>query len=144
MAFRRRVDDFIVAIAEWVESMSLAVLVPGVLIAIAGMGFGLFPARYISLSETLMTRHDAKVIAGGIRLIFGALLLAGAGTTRHSMAVTILGVLFVVVGLTLLLLPRSRFNALAQWGLGLSFGVVRLASFVAVVLGSWLAFAARG
>ncbi len=124
--------------------MSLAILVPGVLIAIAGIAFGLFPARYVSLAEALMTRHDAKVIAGGIRLTFGALLLAGAGTARHSMAVAVLGGLFVVIGLILLLLPRSRFDALARRGLELSAGAVRYASLVAVVLGAWLAFAASG
>ena len=124
--------------------MSLAVLVPGVLIAIAGIAFGLFPARYVSLAEALITRHDAKLIAGGIRLAFGALLLAGAGTARHTVAVTILGGLFVVAGLTLLLLPRPRFDALARWGLSLSSGAVRFASLVAVVLGAWLAFAAKG
>lgn len=114
------------------------------LIAIAGIAFGLFPSRYVSLAEAPMTRHDAKVIAGGIRLTFGALLLAGAGTARHSMAVAVLGGLFVVIGLILLLLPRSRIDALARWGLGLSTGAVRFASLVAVVLGTWFAFAASG
>ena len=124
--------------------MSLAVFVSGGLIAVAGIAFGLFPARYISLAEALMTRHGAKVIARGMKLIFGASLLAGAGTTRHSVAVTILGGLFVVVGLTLLLLPRSRFDALALWGLGLSSGIVRFASLVVVVPGAWLTLAASG
>ena len=122
--------------------MNLAVLVPGALLAVVGIAFVWVPARYMSVAETLVSRRDAKVIAGTIRLVFGAFLLAGAETARHSTALMILGGLFVVAGLTVLLPPRSRFDSPARWALGLSSGVVRFASAVAVVL-SGLAHARR-
>ena len=124
--------------------MSLAVLVPGVLIALAGVFCGLFPARYAGLAQALLARRDAKAIAGGVRLVLGALILAGAPAARHPTAVAVLGGLLVAVGAALLLLPRPRFDALARWGVGLPTGAVRLASLAAVALGAWLAVAAGG
>ena len=124
--------------------MNFPVLVPGVLIAAAGILCGLFPARYTALAETLLARRDAKVIAGGVRLVLGALILAGAADARHPTAVAAFGVLLAVAGVVLLMLPRPRFDALAQWGVGLSPSAVRLASLAALALGGWLALAAGG
>ena len=124
--------------------MNLPVLVPGVLIAAAGILCGLFPSRFVALAEGLLARRDAKAIAGGIRLALGALILAGAGDARHPAAVGAFGGLLAAVGLVLLLLPRPRFDALALWGVRLPAGAIRLASLAAVALGAWLAVAAGG
>ena len=122
--------------------MNLPVLVPGVLIAAAGVLCALFPARYAALAQALLARRDARAIAGGVRLALGALILAGAADARHSAAVAVFGGLVTLAGVALLLLPRPRFDALARWGAGLAPGAVRLASLAAVALGGWLALAA--
>ena len=124
--------------------MTPVVLVPGPLFAIVGIAFALFPARCPATAEAQVSRRDAKETAGAIRLVLGAFLIASAETARHSMAVMISGGLFVIGGLTVLLLPRSRFDSRARWALGLSCRVVRFTSVVAVVPGSRLMFAATG
>lgn len=122
--------------------MNLPVLVPGVLIAAAGIVCAMYPSRFASLAESLLARRDAKAIAGGVRLVLGALILAGAEGTRHTTAVALVGGLIALAGVVLLLLPRPRFDALARWGVGLPTGAVRLASVIAIALGGWLALAA--
>lgn len=124
--------------------MNLPVLVPGVLIAAAGIVSGLFPARCTALAESLLTRRDAKAIAGGVRLALGALILAGAADARHPVPVAALGGLVAAAGSVLLLLPRPRFDALARWGLRLSPGAIRIASLAAAAAGIWLALEAGG
>ena len=64
--------------------MNLSVLVPGVLIVAAGILCALFPTRYVTLAEGLLARRDAKAMAGGVRLVLGALILAGGGWNTRS------------------------------------------------------------
>ena len=124
--------------------MNLTVLLPGVAIAAGGMVCLLFPLQLARLVESLLARGTAKWVAVAVRLALGALLLTGAGSTRHPGAVALFGGLLVVVGVVLLLLPGPRFEALARWSLGLSEGTLRLAGLAALALGAWLAWAAAG
>ena len=124
--------------------MNLPVLVPGILIAAAGVGVLLIPARFIDFTRTLLAHPGAKWLAGGIRLVLGALILTGSGAASHPAAVASVGALLAVVGAVLLVLPRPRFEAIARWGVGLSPAAMRLAAAAAIVLGAWLSFSAGG
>ena len=124
--------------------MNLPVLVPGILIAAAGVGVLLVPAQFIDFTRGRLAHPGAKWFAAGIRLVLGALLLAGSGTAAHPAAVAAVGALLVAVGAVLAVLPRPRFEALARWGIGLSPATVRLAGVAALALGAWLAFSASG
>ena len=126
------------------KTVNLPLLVPGILIAAAGAGILLFPARFIEFTKSVLARPGAKWFAGGIRIGLGALLLAGSGAALHPAAVATAGGLLLVVGAVLLLLPRPRFEALARWGIGLSPAAMRLAAAVAIALGLWLALEAGG
>ena len=126
------------------KTVNLPLLVPGILIAAAGVGVLLFPVRFTDFTRDLLARPAARWYAGGIRIGVGALLLAGSGAARHPAAVATLGGLLLVVGAVLLLLPRPRFETLARWGVGLSPAAMRLAAAAAVALGVWLAFEAAG
>lgn len=126
------------------KNVNFPLLVPGILIAAAGVGVLLFPARFTDFTRDLLARPAARWYAGGIRIGLGALFLAGSGTARNPAAVATVGGLLLVVGATLLLLPRPRFEALARWGVGLSPAAMRLAAAAAIALGVWLAFEAGG
>ena len=124
--------------------MNLPVLLPGIVIAAAG-GVGLaFPDRFVALAGNLLAHRGAQWIAGGVRLVLGALVLAGSGTTTHPATVATAGALLAAAGAVFILLPRPRFEAVARWGLELSPGAIRLVSLAAAVLGGWLAYAAAG
>lgn len=125
-------------------TVNLPVLVPGVLVAAAGAGALLFPARFIEFTRSLLAHPAAKWYAGGVRLVLGALILTGSGDARHPAPVATAGALLVIVGAVLILLPRPRFEALAGWGAGLSPANLRLAAVAAIALGAWLAFEAAG
>jgi len=124
--------------------VNLPVLVPGVLIAAGGVGVLLFPARFIEFTRGLLAHPAAKWFAAGIRIVLGALILAGSGDARYPAAVATVGTLLLIVGAVLLLLPRPRFEALAGWGVGLSPSALRLAAVAAIALGAWLSLAAKG
>ena len=124
--------------------VNLPVLLPGIVIAAAGVGGLLFPDRFVALAGNLLAHRGAKWIAGGVRLVLGALVLAGSGTTTHPAAVATIGALLAAAGAVFILLPRPRFEAVARWGLELSPGAIRLVSLAAAVLGGWLAYAAAG
>ena len=124
--------------------MNLPLLVPGILIAAGGVGVFLFPARFIEFTRSLLAHPGAKWLAGGIRLVLGALVLAGSGAASHPAAVASFGALLAVVGAVLLVLPRPRFEAIARWGVGLSPAAMRLAAVAAIALGIWLSFSAGG
>ena len=124
--------------------MNLPLLVPGVLIAATGVGVLFFPAQFIDFARRLLTHPGAKWLAGGVRLVLGALILTGSGDARNHVAVAAVGALLLVVGAVLILLPRPRFEALALWGVGLSPSAMRLSALAALALGLWLAFEGAG
>jgi len=124
------------------KSMNLPVLVPGLLIAAAGFGVLLFPARFIDCTRSLLAHPTAKWYAGGIRIVLGAFVFAGSGSTPRPAAVATAGALLLFAGAVLLLLPRPRFEAIARWGVGLPPATLRLAAAAAIALGGWLAFEA--
>ena len=124
--------------------MNLPVLVPGILIAAAGVGVLLFPERFIGFTRDLLARPAAKWYAGGIRMVLGAFIFAGSGSASRPAAVATVGALLLFVGAVLLLLPRPRFEALARWSVALPPAAVRLAAVAAIALGAWLSFAAGG
>ena len=124
--------------------MNLPVLVPGILIAAAGVGVLLIPVRFIDFTRSLLAHPGAKWLAGGIRLVLGALILTGSGAASHPAAVASVGALLAGVGAVLLVLPRPRFEAIARWGVGLSPAAMRLAALAALALGAWLCYEAGG
>ena len=126
------------------KSVNLPVLVPGVLIAAAGVGVLLFPARFTDFTRDLLARPAAKWYAGGIRIVLGAFIFAGSGSASRPAAVAAVGTLLLFAGAVLLLLPRPSFEAIARWGVGLSPAALRLAAAAAIGLGVWLAFEAAG
>ena len=124
--------------------MNLPVLVPGILIAAAGVGVLLFPVRFADFTRDLLASPAAGWYAGGIRIVLGAFIFAGSGSAARSAAVATVGVLLLLAGAVLLVLPRPRFDTIARWGVGLSPAALRLAAAAAIALGVWLAFEAGG
>ena len=124
--------------------MNLPILVPGILISAAGLACVLYPQPFVRLAEGLLAHRATKWLAGGVRVLLGALILAGSGATPYPVANASLGGLLVVVGVVLLSLSRPRFEAIIRWGIGLAPGAIRLASLVAVMLGGWLCYTATG
>ena len=124
--------------------MNLLVLVPGILIAAAGVGVLLFPVRFTDFTRDLLAKPATRWYAGGIRIVLGAFIFAGSGSAARPAAVAAVGALLLFVGVVLLLLPRPRFEAIARWGAGLSPVTLQLAAAAAIALGVWLAFEAGG
>jgi hypothetical protein len=105
-------------------------------VLIAGLGLvGLFsPSALLEFAARWQTR-GALLLAGILRVIFGASLVLAAPGSRAPMAFLVLGVLTVVAGLATPLVGVERFAAILDWWRGRGSGTMRAWAFVAMLFG---------
>lgn len=77
-------------------------------------------------------------IAVGMRVSVGALLLFTAPASRTPAVLRVLGVLFVLSGLTLAVLGLERLQGIVDWGSGLDNLTFRGIGLVAALIGAFL------
>ena len=79
--------------------------------------------------------------AVGIRLIGGTLFLLISESTRHPTLIHIFGYLFILSGVTGLLLGKRRLTKLIDWFISKPPGLTRFWSIFAIAFGSYLIYA---
>lgn len=112
-------------------------------LAIAGLGIlGLAaPAVLLETARSLLSPPALYWVAA-VRVVFGALLILVAATSRVPRTLRVIGVFIIVAGLlTPLLVPTQRFGQAFTWFAGQGLLFVRIAAAFAFVVGLLFVYA---
>ena len=113
-------------------------------------GFGLFIA--LLGAWFLFSPDSARSMIGGmeskarfafafaIRLIMGLVFLAAASTSKSPQGATILGCVVLVAAVAVIIIGRTRVDALVEWWLAQSDALLRGWSVFALMVGVGLAY----
>ena len=117
----------------------LAKLIAVFLLAYGGFGF----AKPEVLLKTIDWWEQGKrlYLASLLRLFFAVVLLGAASAARTPMILTVLGILCLIGGLTILVLGLERTKKFMNRYRGLSPSVMRYLSLISVALGALLLYA---
>jgi hypothetical protein len=81
------------------------------------------------------------VSAIGVRFVTGIVLLLYAAQTKFPLALTILGWFFLGAALAIAVMGRDRLKRLIEWLVNFMAPYARIAGFLAVCFGGFLAYA---
>jgi len=121
--------------------MSMVVLIVGLFIAIMGLSAFLSPGWMRRMLD-LFLEKSWLAAAAIFRLVVGVLFILTASQTRAPTFILVLGVFFVIAGLSVPLVGRERIESMARWWLGKKDLVLRAWGLATLVLGAFIAHAA--
>ena len=130
------VNDFAQSIAQGAQ-VSIIVLAIGLIIIVIGLAVLVKPARLKDLLYILLEKDWFRMVAA-LRVIIGVLFLFAAGGTRSPIFVSVMGILFILAGVLIPILGRTRLRSLANWWVKRRDLVLRLWALVALALGGVL------
>ena len=82
-----------------------------------------------------------QILAVGIRLILGLLLLSQAEISAYPLIIEVLGWISLVAAVVLALIGRNNFKRLMQWALSFSIPYGRAGGVLAAAFGLFLVYA---
>jgi hypothetical protein len=121
--------------------MQISIILLGLLITVMGAVLMLSPARLTQF----MLGHSGDpwfhILAAAVRIVLGVILILYADETRFSTALTVLGWIALLAGVTIALTPPSRFQKMVAWAFDRFGRYLRIAALGAVVFGLFLVYA---
>jgi hypothetical protein len=114
----------------------------GVLIALVGLVSVADPSITVAFAGRLRTSGALYAIAA-VRVLVGAALVWGARGSRMPRTLLVIGALMILGGLVTPVFGIERIQALVAWFASLGPVLTRALASIAVLLGAFLAFAAR-
>jgi uncharacterized membrane protein YidH (DUF202 family) len=81
------------------------------------------------------------VLAAGVRIVLGALLVLYADQSRFPVVLAVLGWFAIAAGVVLAVIPPSRFQRLVEWAFERFGAYTRAAAAAAVAFGLFLVYA---
>ena len=113
----------------------------GGFIAVMAGAMAIRPAAFMDY----MLKHAGDmwfhVLAAGMRIVLGIVLILYAPESRFPLVLQILGWIALVAGIVLAVLPPSRFKQLMGWVVEKFRGFVRIAAMAAILFGAFLIYA---
>jgi len=108
-----------------------------VLVALVGAYTVIEPTGLEAVARSFLT-ETGLLVAAALRLTVGVLLWVAAPVSRAPVVLRVLGVLFVLSGLTLPIVGLDRLIGIVDWGAGLDELALRGAGLLAAGLGTFL------
>ena len=121
--------------------MTILVILFGVLTLLAGVVISINPEYIFGFLRKHYERIELYILAIGVRLLLGVLLIYLSGISRFPLAIEIIGWLSVIAALVLLVIGRARFNRLMRWALSLVKPLGRVGGVMAMAVGAFLIYA---
>ena len=121
--------------------MSMVVLIIGLFIAVMGLAAVLSPDWMRRMLDRFL-ENNWLAAAAIFRLAAGVVFLLAASSTRSPTFIRVLGVFFIIAGVSVPFAGRARIESMARWWLGKKDFVLRGWGLVALVLGAFIARAA--
>jgi uncharacterized membrane protein len=113
----------------------------GLCIATVGVAGMLVPSSLLGIAQHSVT-SGAFFLIGGVRVIFGFILISAASASRSPKTLRIVGSVIVVAGLATALTGQvgmERARRVIDWWLQQDAGVIRFTGVVLVALGGFVA-----
>lgn len=121
--------------------MQTSIILLGLLITALAAVMMMSPARLTGF----MLRHSGDpwfhILAAAVRIVLGIVLILYADESRFPTALTLLGWIFLLAGVTFALLSPPRFQKLVAWMFDRFGRYVRIAALGGVVFGLFLVYA---
>jgi hypothetical protein len=113
-------------------------------------GFIILMALWFAIApdhvKTLMDwdSQTGQNIAGGMRLVFGVLLMLAAPATRYPDGLRIFGGVIFLAGLGVIFLPAEMWSSVMQWWMGMDTALWRIGAGIGgLAMGAFFIHAAR-
>lgn len=95
--------------------MSLLIILFGVLILVASLSLMIRPSLVIGVMESSVEEIWLYVLAVGIRLLLGWLLIQQAAASKFPVAIAVLGWIALIAAFSILVIGHGRFVRLVRW-----------------------------
>jgi hypothetical protein len=113
----------------------------GLLIFLAGIIIVINPDTIFGVLRNNLEKVSLHVLAVGVRVVIGILLILSASASKYPTIIAILGWLSLVAAATLFVIGRRRFLRLMSWALSLPQPYSRISGLVAMAFGGFLVHA---
>ena len=121
--------------------MTILVILFGVLTLLAGLVIGINPEYIFGFLRKHLESIELYILAIGVRLLLGVLLIYLSGVSRFPLVIEIIGWISIVAALVFLAIGRAKFNKLMTWTLSLVKPVGRVGGIFAMAFGAFLIYA---
>jgi len=121
--------------------MTILILIFGNLILFAGVLLLVNPETIFGFLRNSIGNTAIHVIAVTVRLIIGTLLITQSDESRFPFTVDIIGLIFILSGITLAAIGSRKFHKLMSWVIANLVSVGRYIGLVALVFGGFLVYA---
>jgi hypothetical protein len=118
--------------------MTFIIIFFGIMTFVAGAVIVVNPDIIFGLLRNNLQKISLQVIAIGIRVVMGVLLIQYAGASKFPTAIEIIGWVSIIAAATFLVIGRRRFQGLMSRALSLSKPYGRAGGFVAMIFGGFL------
>jgi len=121
--------------------MTLLIITIGSLILFAGVLLLINPEIIFGFLRNNSEKSAIQVIAVLARLIIGILLITQSSQSRFPLAIELLGWVFIVAGVSLAVIGRTKFRTLITWVVTNLRAYAPIAAVIALAFGGFLVYA---
>ena len=121
--------------------MTLLIITFGALTLLAGIVIVINPEIIFGFLRNNLDKFVLHILAVGVRLGLGALLIYQSYVSKFPLAIEIIGWLSIVAAISLAVMGRHNFNRLMTWALSLLKPFGRVGGFFAMAFGAFLIYA---
>ncbi|NNC76526.1 MAG: hypothetical protein HKN77_01105 [Woeseiaceae bacterium] len=121
--------------------MKYLILLFGGLITFAGLAITVSPQPVLSLLDRYKQHVALYVLAVGVRLLLGAILIVYAPQSAFPLVLRIIGIVSIAAALGILLIGPGRLQRLIDYLLAKAGTIIRPAGVIGILLGAFLIYA---
>ena len=121
--------------------MTYFIISLGVLLIIAGIIMMINPDLLLNFVKKYHTSFILQIFASFFRIIIGLVMYLVAPHTRFPLTFEVIGILVVVIGIIIILIPPSKFQLFVDKMIDTFIPYARIVSVVALLFGAWLIYA---
>jgi hypothetical protein len=121
--------------------MTSIIIIFGLMTLLAGVIIVVNPEFIFGILRKNLEKVSLQVLAIGLRVVIGLLLILYAGESRYPTIIEILGWLSIAAAVALSVIGRRRFQSLMTWALSLLKPYGRVGGLFAMAFGGFLVHA---
>jgi hypothetical protein len=123
--------------------MGVLALLVGIAVAVEGL-IGMIAPGALLAAGRMLVNPAGLIAAGVVRVVIGGVLLGASRASRFPRFFQALGIFIIIAGLATPVLGVDRARALVEWLAAQGGAAVRIVAALAMLLGAFIAYAARG
>jgi hypothetical protein len=121
--------------------MTSIIIIFGIMVFLAGVIIVVNPETIFGVLRNNLEKVSLQVLAVGIRVVIGILLIQYAGESKYPAIIEILGWLSIVAAVTFSVIGRRHFVNLMSWAFSLLKPYGRIGGLFAMAFGGFLVHA---